>query len=151
MIRIDGLDGLKDLEGSVLGPSEYTTITQQMIDDFARVTGDHQWIHCDPERAARESPFGKTIAHGHLTLSLFMALQDSIWTISGVSRGINYGANMLRFLAPVPVDSKVRLKQLIKSVTPIEGGVRLVTDSTIEIEGVEKPALVIETIGLLYQ
>jgi acyl dehydratase len=151
VIEIDGLEGLKTLEGSELGPSDYKTITQKMIDDFAEVTGDRQWIHCDPARAARESPFGKTIAHGYLTLSLFIALQDTIWTICGVSRGINYGANMLRFLSPVPVDSRVRMRQRIKSVTPIEGGVRLITDSTIEIEGVEKPALVIESVGLLFE
>lgn len=150
MIQIEGIAALKALEGKTLGPSPYLTITQRMIDDFAAVTGDRQWIHCDPERAAREAPFGKTIAHGYLTLSLFVTLQDGIYALKGISRGVNYGADKLRFLAPVPVDSRIRLVQRIKAVELIAGGARLMTESSIEIEGVDKPALIIETIGLLF-
>jgi acyl dehydratase len=150
MIQVSGLAELKTLEGQTLGPSPWRTITQPMIDAFADATDDHQWIHCDPERAAKESPFRKTIAHGFLTLSLFQAMQDGIWTISGVSRGVNYGADKLRFIAPVIVDSNIRMKQHIQSVEPIPGGVRLTMESTVEIEGVDKPALVITSIGLLY-
>jgi acyl dehydratase len=151
VIRINGLDELKSLEGQELGPGPWRTITQKMIDAFADATDDHQWIHCDPARAAKESPFGKTIAHGYLTLSLFVSMQEEIWTISGVSRGVNYGADKLRFIAPVVVDSRIRMNQRVQSVEPIPGGARLTLESTVQIESVEKPALVITSIGLLYE
>jgi acyl dehydratase len=151
MIEIDGLKGLKALEGERLGPSRSIQITQGMIDEYARLTGDDQWIHCDPKRAASELPGGKTIAHGFLTLSLFIVLQNSLYAVVGIRRAVNYGANKLRFISAVPVDSEICLFQLIKAVEPIEGGVRLTTESTFKINGVERPAISIETIGLHYE
>ncbi|MDP3314535.1 MAG: MaoC family dehydratase [Devosia sp.] len=150
MMIIEQPASFKALEGRTLGPSDWIQITQPMIDAFAEVTRDRQWIHCDPERAAREFPGGKTIAHGNLTLSLLMALQDTIYQIK-VSRALNYGANKLRFISPVPVDSRIRLHQTIRSVEPIPQGVRVTTESSFEIEGVAKPALVVETVGLFFE
>ena len=148
---LDGLEGLQAMVGQSLGQSDWFEVTQQRVNQFADGTGDDQWIHCDPERAKREMPDGKTIAHGYLTLSLLQALQSSIYEIRNVSRGINYGANKLRFVAPVQVGSRVRLVQTIKAVEPIDGGVRLVAESAFEIENQSKPALVIETVGLLFR
>ena len=148
---IDGIDRLADHVGRVFGPSDWRTITQEMIDGYAEVTGDRQWIHCDPERARREMPGGKTIAHGYLTLSLLQVLQTGLYEVRHVSRALNYGANKLRFIAPVPVDSRVRLLQTMKAVEPIEGGVRLIAEATFEIEGQTRPALVVETIGLYFR
>jgi acyl dehydratase len=151
MLRISGPKALVDFVDKPLGPSEWVTITQNMINQFAEVTGDRQWIHVDVARAAREAPGGKTIAHGFLTMSLLIRLQDSIYQIDGVRQGINYGANRVRFLSPVPVDSRVRLVQVIKSVEPIEkDGLRIVVENTFELENSSRPALVLESIGLLF-
>jgi acyl dehydratase len=121
-----------------------------MIDKFADATGDHQWIHVDVERAKREMPDGKTIAHGFLTLSLLAGLAHQIYAIRKRSRGINYGSNRVRFTAPVQVGSRVRLLQTLKNVEDIEGGVRMTFESTMEIEGGTRPALVAETLNLAY-
>lgn len=129
---------------------EWLTVTQEMIDKFAEATGDYQWIHCDPERAAKESPFGTTIAHGYLTLSLWRQLQMKIYEVRGVSRGINYGVNKVRFLTPVKSGARVRLQETMRQVEPIEGGVRFVTEVVFEIEGEPKPALVAEKVGLWF-
>jgi len=136
--------------GTELGPSEWLTVTQEMIDKFAEATGDHQWIHVDVERAKREMPGGRTIAHGYLTLSLLPRLSHEIYTIRKRSRGINYGSNKVRFTAPVPAGSRVRLHQTLKGVEDIEGGVRMTFDSQIEVEGSTRPALVAETMGLAF-
>lgn len=151
MLRIEGPKKLADFIDQPLGPSKWATITQDMINQFAEVTGDRQWIHIDVERAAREAPGGKTISHGNLTMSLMFHLQEDIYQIDGVRQAINYGANRIRFLSPVPVDSRVRLTQVIKAVEPIEkDGVRVIMESTFELENSPRPALVMETVGLFF-
>jgi len=134
--------------GQDIGTSEWVLVDQRMIDLFADATGDHQWIHVDVERAKKDMPGGKTIAHGFLTLSLLPRL--STFRIRKSSRGINYGSNRVRFTNPVQVGSRVRLSQKLKAVEPIEGGQRLIFDSTVEIEGQARPALIAETISLAY-
>jgi acyl dehydratase len=131
--------------GERIGPGEWLTITQEMIDDFANATGDRQWIHVDVERAKRESPGGKTIAHGYLVLSIIGLLQPTIYKVHS-SRTINYGINKLRFLGAVPVGSRIRLSEAIKSVEQASGGLRVTTDITIELEGADRPALVADLI-----
>jgi acyl dehydratase len=131
--------------GERIGPGEWLTITQEMIDDFANATGDRQWIHVDVERAKRESPSGKTIAHGYLVLSIIGLLQPTIYKVHS-SRTINYGINKLRFLNAVPVGSRIRLSEAIKSVEQASGGLRVTTDITIELEGADRPALVADLI-----
>ena len=121
-----------------------------MINAFADATGDHQWIHVDVERAKREMPGGNTIAHGFLTLSLLPRLGEGIFRIRRTSREINYGTNKVRFTAPVPAGSRVRLTQLLKSAEDIDGGVRLTLDSTMELEGSDKHALVAEVVYLAF-
>lgn len=151
MLRIPGPQNLADFVDKALGPSDWISITQEMIDQFAAVTGDRQWIHVDVARAAREAPGGKTIAHGYLTMSLLIRLQDSIYQIDGVRQAINYGADRVRFLSPVPVEARVRLLQVIKNVETIDnGGVRVTFENTFEIENSPRPALVLESIGLFY-
>ncbi len=136
--------------GKNIGASEWVLVDQDMINKFADATGDHQWIHVDIERAKREMPGGKTIAHGFLTLSLVPMLSASIYRIKNTSRGINYGSDRVRFTSPVPSGSRVRLAQTLNKVEPIEGGQRLTLESKIEIEGQSRPALVAETIFLAY-
>lgn len=150
MITIPSPQAMLDMVGTTLGPSQWVEITQKRIDQFAEATGDHQWIHTDPERAAREAPGGTTIAHGYLTLSLLPALLATIYRMDGVSRGINYGANRLRFMAPVPVGARLRLAHTIKAAEPIEGGVKVVAENLFEIEGSDRPVAAVETIGLFF-
>ena len=137
--------------GRELGPSDWMTVDQTMIDKFADATGDHQWIHVDVKRAKREMPGGKTIAHGFLTLSLVPRMGASLITISKRSRGINYGSNKVRFTSPVPAGARIRLRQRIVAVDEVEGnGVRVTTAATVEVEGQERPALIAEIMGLRY-
>jgi acyl dehydratase len=136
--------------GETLGVSEWLQVTQERINMFAEATGDHQWIHVDVARAAREMPDGKTIAHGFLTLSLLPVLAQSISRIVKRSRGINYGSNKVRFTNPVQAGARIRLKQVLKASEKIEGGRRLIFEATVEIEGQNRPALVAETIQLSY-
>jgi acyl dehydratase len=121
-----------------------------MINAFAAATGDHQWIHLDVDRARREMPGGKTIAHGYLTLSLLPRLGDSVYRIRTVSRAINYGTNKVRFTAPVPAGSRVRLHQVLKDVEDVRGGVRMTFECTVELENSEKPALVAEALFMAF-
>ncbi len=144
-------DEVASLAGQEIGVSEWVEIAQERIDMFAEATGDHQWIHVDVERAKKEMPGGKTIAHGYLTLSLIPMLGAQIMRITGVSRGINYGSNKLRFTNTVPVGSKVRARQKLISVEPRAGGLQMVNEMTIEIEGQDRPACVAETISLIYK
>lgn len=141
---------LPDLVGQEVGVSDWLTIDQQRINTFAEATGDFQWIHVDVERAKRELPGGKTIAHGFLTLSLIPLLTKSILPIEGVKQGINYGSDKVRFTHMVPVGSRIRARQTVKSVTPKAGGLQIVDEVTIEIEGEERPACIAEVIRLLY-
>jgi acyl dehydratase len=136
--------------GKDVGVSEWVQIDQDRINKFADATGDHQWIHVDTAKAAKEMPGGKTIAHGYLTLSLIPMLGAQILRIEGVSRGINYGSNKVRFTNMVPVGSRVRAKQKLLSAEPKGGGLQLTNEITIEIEGQERPACIAETISLVY-
>ncbi len=137
--------------GTELGPSDWITVEQGMIDTFAASTGDHQWIHVDVERARREMPGGRTIAHGYLTLSLVPRMAATLLRVTRRSRGINYGSNKVRFTNTVPAGSRVRLRSRIANVETVEGdGVRVTSQVTVEIEGQERPALVAEIIGLHY-
>ena len=137
--------------GREFGPGDWVTVDQAMIDQFAEITGDHQWIHVDVERAKREMPGGKTIAHGYLTLSLIPRLGRGLITITKVKRGLNYGSNKVRFTGTVPAGSRVRLRTKLLKVEPVEGnGVRVTSEVKIEVEGQDKPALVAETLGIRY-
>lgn len=136
-------------EGQHLGYSEWETIEQERINQFADATGDHQWIHVDPERAA-DGPFGKTIAHGYLTLSLANLFLPQVLTVEKFSMGVNYGCEKVRFPAPVPVDSRVRGGGEVISVEEVKGGVQIVVRMTIEIEGGERPACVVDTISRFF-
>lgn len=141
---------LPSLEGKDLGHSSWLPITQERIDTFADATNDHQYIHVDPERA-KSGPFGTTIAHGFLTLSLFIPLWTEILELTDASTFVNYGTDKIRFISPVLVGSNVRLKALIRTVAPVAGGYQLHVDGTIEIEGQERPALIVESISRVYQ
>ncbi len=150
MLEIDSPADMDAYAGKALGSSEWLTVTQAMIDTFADATGDHQWIHVDVERAKQEMPGGSTIAHGFLTLSLLPGLVATVYTIRTKSRALNYGSNRVRFTSPVPAGSRVRAHLALKASEPVEGGRRLITEATVEIEGVARPALVAETITLVY-
>lgn len=139
---------LESLVGQEVGVSNWHQITQAQINKFADATGDHQWIHVDVERARRE--IGAPIAHGYLTLSLLPMLASQIMRVEGTSRGINFGCNKVRFTNMVPVDSKVRLRQKCLKVEPRAGGKQITMESTVEIDGKDKPAVVAESIGVLY-
>lgn len=144
-------DDLAKSAGQDMGASDWVLIDQDRINKFADATGDHQWIHVDVERAKTQMPGGKTIAHGYLTLSLIPMLGSQIMSISGVSRGINYGSNKIRFTNMVPVGSRVRAKQKLLAVEPKAGGLQLTNEMTIEIEGQDRPACIAETISLVYK
>ena len=142
--------------GQSLGETEYMTITQEMVDLFAQATGDHQWIHTDPERAARESPYKTAIAHGFLTLSLAPKLMAEIYRVESVTMGVNYGANKIRFTNAVPVGSRLRMKAWLHHAEPQnanEGsnGVRAIVECAFEVDGEHKPACVAELITLLFE
>src|SRR3954463_7802076 len=151
MLELDSPLDIKQHIGRELGPSDWMTVDQSMIDKFAEATGDHQWIHIDVERAKKEMPGGKTIAHGYLTLSLLPKLNHGIWRVKKRSRGVNYGSNKVRFTAPVPAGSRVRGHLTLKNVEPIPGGARLTMEATVEVEGSDRPALVAETLSLVYE
>jgi acyl dehydratase len=150
-MRNVSFDDLPSLAGQEIGVSEWLTIEQERINKFADATGDHQWIHVDVERASKEMPDGKTIAHGFLTLSLLPVLGAEIMRVSGVSRGINYGCNKVRFTNTVQVGSRVRGRQKLVSVEPRGDAVQTTSEFTVEIEGQQRPACVAEWIGLLYK
>jgi acyl dehydratase len=141
----ENLDEFIAAAGTDLGTSDWMLVDQKRIDTFAEATGDHQWIHVDPERAAT-GPFGQTIAHGLLTLSLYPALMSQVYEVRNVSMGVNYGFNKVRFPSPVPVNSELRMSISIGEVTTFDGGAQAVLVSTIEIQGGTKPAAVLEAI-----
>ncbi|GGO82581.1 MaoC family dehydratase [Wenjunlia tyrosinilytica] len=144
----NGLDELTRAKGEKLGTSEWHTVTQEQVDLFAEATGDHQWIHVDPERAAA-GPFGGTIAHGFLTLSLIPLLSRQIYRVDGVSMGVNYGTNKVRFPSPVPVGSRVRGSAELVEVADVAQGKQAIVRFTVEIEGQDKPGCVAESVVLL--
>ena len=150
MIELERPGDLAQYVGKEIGVSEWFAGDQAIIDKFAEATGDHQWIHVDVERAKREMPGGNTIAHGYLTLSLVPRLGQTIYRVKNRSRGLNYGSNRIRFTGQVPAGSRIRLRQRIKSVDPVEGGVRITSESTVEVEGSERPALVAEIISMQF-
>ena len=133
------IDGLAGLVGSELGVSDWLEISQARVNLFADATDDHQWIHVDPARAAA-GPFGGPIAHGYLTLSLLVPLFGQVLTVSDAGMGVNYGLNKVRFPAPVPVGSKIRLRATLAAADPVPGGVQASVDCLVEIEGGSKPA-----------
>ena len=142
---------LPSLKGEVLGESDWVEVTQEMIDAFGRTTGDEQWIHMDVERAKAESPFGTTIAHGYLTLSLIPMLHAQALRLEGVAMGVNYGSNKVRFPSPVPSGSRVRGTFKLLDVEDIAGGgYQIVTEATVTVEGADKPSCVAETVSRVY-
>ena len=141
---------LEQYAGQEIGHSEWVTIDQDRVNKFADATGDHQWIHLDVERAKRELPTKGTIAHGYLTVSLIPWLGAQIMRVDGVSRGINYGSNKVRFINMVPVGAKVRAKLKILNVDAKAGAKQITSEYTIEIQGQDRPACVAETIGIVY-
>ena len=147
--KIDGISGLEKSVGDHLGYSEWHEITQEQVNLFADATGDHQWIHVDVERA-KSGPFGAPIAHGYLTLSLAPMLLSEILVVSGVTMGVNYGLNKLRFPSPVPVGSKLRAGATLAGVEQVSGGVQVTLSVTFEIEGGAKPVCVAEILFRYY-
>jgi acyl dehydratase len=145
---IGSIDEALQLIGQELGVSGWTGIDQERIDAFADVTGDHQWIHVDPDRAGAESPYGATIAHGFLTLSLIPGLSKANYRVENAKMGINYGLNRVRFLAPVPVGSRIRLRSELVDATKVDDTtVDLFVRQTVELDGSEKPAAVADVIA----
>jgi acyl dehydratase len=145
-----GIEELRALQDQVVGPSEWREVTQEMVDRFAELIGDDQWIHVDVERARRESPYGTTIAHGNLTLSLIDGLRRDLSEWSGFKLGVNYGWNKVRFPAPVLVGARVRCYAQIVEVTDVGGGWhQVVTRFTVEVDGGQKPVCVADSVGRL--
>ncbi len=144
---IDGLDGLRAAVGRDLGTSDWLEITQERVNTFAESTGDDQWIHVDVERAKAESPFGGPIAHGYLTLSLTNLFLPQVVEVTGISSGVNYGVDKVRFPAAVPVGSRVRGNVRLESAEDVTGGVQTTMVITVELEGSERPACVVEAIS----
>ena len=151
-IRFDDLEKLKSKVSDTFGPwSEPVTVTQDMIDRFAELTGDHQWIHVDVERAKKESPFGQTIAHGFLTLSLLPAMRSApAWRIGGYGNATNYGANKLRFVSPVPAGSKVHSHSRLIGVEAHPKGTQVTQEVNVHVVGSDRPALIYEMVVLYH-
>ena len=147
-VAIGSIDELLQLIGKTVGPSDWREVTQQMIDGFAEISGDHQWIHTDVERAKTESPFGTTIAHGNLTLSLADGFRGQLFAFEGFKLGVNYGWNKVRYPAPVPSGARVRGTAETVEVNELGGGwYELIQRLTIEVEGGEKPAFVGDSVA----
>lgn len=145
--RPTSVQDLKDLVGTELGPTEWHIVDQSKIDGFADLTGDHQWIHVDPARAA-DSPFGSTIAHGLYSLSRTPAFLEELMAFDGFAHSLNYGYDKVRFIHPLPVDSRIRLRATLSSVEETNPGqVNVITTLTVEADGIDKPILVAESIG----
>ena len=143
------LSELAALVGQEVAVSDWTTITQEQVNQFAQATGDHQWIHVDPARA-KDTPFGGTIAHGLFTLSLGPQFGEGLFTISGLAFALNYGYGKVRFPAPVPVGSKLRMRAALTAVDDVAGGVQFTVTQTFEVQGGEKPVCVAESIARAY-
>jgi len=147
---INGLEELKSLVGQSLGTSPWLEITQDRVNAFAEATGDTQWIHCDPERARRDSPYGTTIAHGFLTLSLIPLLAQQVFTIQGARMGVNYGLNRVRFPNAVKVGSRIRMTIELTHWKEIQGVIQLTYSNSFEVEGEDKPCCVAESVARVY-
>lgn len=150
MREISSVEELKNLIGQEVAVTDWVAITQERVNMFADATGDHQWIHIDVERSRKESPYGGTIAHGFLTLSLLPMLMESAVSFPTIKMGVNYGLNKVRFPAPVPVGSRLRAEMALQEVEDIEGGAQITWKVTIEREGGDKPVCVAESIARLY-
>ena len=149
--RVATLAELKSLEGAELGTSSWIEVAQPRIDTFADATDDHQWIHVDPERAEAHSPFGGPIAHGYLTLSLIIPMWEEVLVVDDVTTKINYGLNKVRFTNPVPAGGRVRISATLKSYEELpNGGAQLTVDAKIELEGSERPAVVVEALYRMF-
>jgi acyl dehydratase len=146
---INGLDELKGRVGQELGVSEWLEVTQEAVDAFADATGDHQWIHVDPERA-KETPFGGTIAHGLYTLSLGPQFSYAMFTVEGIAFGLNYGYEKVRFPAPLPVGSRVRMRAALSEAHDVPGGVQFTVTQTFEREDGDKPVCVAESVSRVF-
>ncbi len=144
----ESLEAFRAAEGEELGTGDWHAVTQDQINLFADATGDHQWIHVDPEKAA-QGPFGTTIAHGYLTVSLLPVLATTIYQVEGLTMGVNYGINKLRFPNPVPVDSRIRATATLREVKDIPIGTQAVISFVVEIEGVEKPACIADVVYVM--
>jgi acyl dehydratase len=140
------LAGLPSLQGHHLGPSDWVEVTQQRVDTFADATDDHQWIHVDVERAAKDSPFGGPIGHGYLTLSLLIPMWNQVLEVTDAAMAVNYGLNKVRFPAPVPVGSQLRLSATLTEVQEVPGGLQVTVAAVIERHGGDKPACVAEPV-----
>jgi acyl dehydratase len=147
-VEVKGIEGLQALLGNEVGPSDWREVSQEMIDAFAELSGDDQWIHVDVDRARAESPFGTTVAHGNLTLSMIDGSRRDLIASTGFALGVNYGWNKVRFPAPVPVGSRIRTRAEVISVEEVGGGWwQVVTKFTVDLEGSEKPCCVAESVG----
>jgi acyl dehydratase len=147
--HVKSIDDLAALVGTHLGYSDYQAVTQEQVDRFAEATGDHQWIHVDPERAST-GPFGVTIAHGSLTLALIPSLLSSVMHVDGVRMGVNYGTNKVRFMSPVLVGSQIRAGATLASIESIDRGVQVVLDVTVEMKDAPKPSCVAQLVSRYY-
>jgi len=149
-MKVHGIAGVQGLAGNTLGPTDWHEVTQAEVNTFADATGDHQWIHTDPERAAT-GPFGGTIAHGYLTLSLIIPLWTDLLEIVDITMGVNYGLNKVRFPTPVPVGGKVRLRAYLAAVDTLdENSIQTTVDFTMELEGNDKPAVAAQALYRYY-
>jgi acyl dehydratase len=149
MLTLTGLDELKGYVGKEVGVSDWHEVTQEAINEFADVTGDHNWIHLDVERA-KDTPFGGTIAHGYYTLSLAPMFGYDLLSVEGFAFGLNYGLNRVRFPSPLPVGSRVRMRMKLASVDDVPGGAQFTTELTFEREGGDKPVCVAESLARVY-
>jgi acyl dehydratase len=141
---------LPSFKGQLLGVSDWFEITQERVNTFANATDDHQWIHVDVERANAESPFGGPIGHGFLTLSLFVPMWSQVLVVTDATMGVNYGLNRVRFPAPVPVGSLIRLQATLVDVEEIQGGLQLIVDGVIQRRGGDKPVCALQSVSRLY-
>jgi acyl dehydratase len=149
LLTVSGAEGLKGLVGQHIGYSDWHEVTQEQVNLFADATGDHQWIHVDPERA-KAGPFGGPIAHGYLTLSLGPYFLPRMWRVDGFSMGVNYGCEKVRFPSPVPVGGKLRCGATVDAVDEISGGVSVTMTLTFEVEGASKPSCVAQVVYRYY-
>ena len=148
LATVDGIEGLRGLIGKPVGPSEWREVTQEDVNEFAELSGDDQWIHVDVERAKTESPFGTTVAHGNLTLSMIDGFRKSLMESTGFKLGVNYGWNKVRFPAPVPSGARIRATAEVVEIDDVGGGWwQIVTRFTVEVEGNDKPACVADSVG----
>jgi acyl dehydratase len=148
--HVNSIDELSALVGTHLGYSKYVRVTQEQVNLFADATGDHQWIHVDPERAAA-GPFAHTIAHGYLTLSLIPVLLGDVMKVDGVAMGVNYGSNKVRFTSPVPVGSEIRAGATLASVEDVANGVQVALDVVVEVKDAPKPSCVAQVVFRYYR